>query len=211
MENLVTGNDEVDLRTFGELVLSNLAPNNPLENNLIAPITQALGNKTWYGEDLVPTRLQDLPAAEQFDETTDSISKWLGEKAGAIGLDISPYKINYVLDQYSGAVGDMLLPMITPEAERGNDTIAGNLIAPITDKFTTDSVMKNQNVSDFYDKKDELTMNAKASGATEEDALMNKYMNSINSELSELYAEKRKIQNSDLSNAEKYEAVREIQ
>jgi hypothetical protein len=206
MENLVTGDDEVDLKTFGELVISNLAPNNPLENNLIAPITQALSNKTWYGDDLVPTRLQDLPSEEQYDETTDAVSKWLGEHT-----PISPYKWNYVLDQYSGAIGDVFLPMITPEAERGNDTLAGDLIAPITDKFTTDSAMKNQNISDFYDKKDELTTNAKASGATEEDVLMHKYMNSINSELSELYAEKRNIQNSDLSNAEKYEAVRDIQ
>ena len=206
MENLVTGNDDVDLDAFGELVLSNLAPSNPLENNLIAPISQAMKNTTWYGDDMVPTRLQDLPAEEQFDETTDSISKWLGEK-----LNISPYKINYVLDQYSGAIGDMLLPMITPEAERGNDTLLGNMIAPITDKFTTDSVMKNQNVSDFYDTKGKLNTNAKGSGATEEDVLMNKYMNSINDELSDLYAEKRKIQNSDLSNAEKYEAVRNIQ
>ena len=206
MDNLVTGDDEVDMGTFGELVLSNLAPNNPLENNLIAPITQALSNKTWYGEDLVPTRLQDLPTEEQYDETTDSVSKWLGEHT-----PLSPYKWNYLLDQYSGAIGDVFLPMITPEAERGNDTIAGDLIAPITDKFTTDGVLKNQNVSDFYDKKGELTTNAKASGATEEDVLMNKYMNSINSELSELYAKKREIQNSDLSNAEKYEAVRDIQ
>ena len=206
VENLVTGDDEVDLRTFGELVISNLAPNNPLENNLIAPITQALSNKTWYGDDLVPSRLQDLPTEEQYDETTDSISKWLGEHT-----PISPYKWNYLLDQYSGAIGDVFLPMITPEAERGNDTLAGDMIAPITDKFTTDGVMKNQNVSDFYDKKDELTTNAKASGATEEDVLMNQYMNSINSELSELYAKKREIQNSDLSNAEKYDAVRDIQ
>ena len=202
MENLMTGNDEVDLEAFGELVISNLAPSNPLENNLIAPITQALNNTTWYGDDLVPTRLQDLPAAEQFDETTDSISKWLGEK-----LNLSPYKINYVLDQYSGAVGDLFLPMLTPEAERGTYP----LIAPISDKFTTDSVMKNQNISDFYDKKGELTTNAKASGATAEDVLMNKYMNSINSELSELYAEKRKIQNTNMSDAEKYKAVRDIQ
>jgi hypothetical protein len=206
IDNLVTGNDEVDLSTFGELVISNLAPNNPLENNLIAPITQAIGNETWYGEDLVPTRLQDLPTEEQYDETTDSISKWLGEHT-----PISPYKWNYILDQYSGAIGDVFLPMITPEAERGDDTIGGNMIAPITDKFTTDGVMKNQNISDFYDKKDELTTNAKASGATDEDVLMNMYMNAINSELSELYAEKRKIQSSDLSNAEKYEAVRDIQ
>ena len=206
MENLVTGNDEVDFDAWAELFLNNLAPSNPLENNLIAPITQALSNKTWYGDDLVPTRLQDLPVAEQYDETTDSISKWLGEHT-----PISPYKWNYILDQYSGAIGDMFLPMLTPEAERGNNSLVGNMIAPITDKFTTDSVLKNQNVSDFYDTKDELTMNAKASGSTEEDVLMSKYMNSINAELSDLYKQKREIQNSSLSDAEKYEAVREIQ
>ena len=202
MENAVTGNDEVDLATFGELVINNLAPSNPLENNLLAPIAQAWSNKTWYGDDLVPTRLQDLPSAEQYDETTDSISKWLGERT-----PFSPYKINYVLDQYSGAVGDMLLPRLTLEAERGNNS----WIAPISDKFTTDSVMKNQNVSDFYDLKDELAVNANGSKATDEDVLKYKYINSVNAEMGKLYGEKREIQNSDLPDAEKYEAVREIQ
>ena len=202
MENLITGNDEVDIATFGELLISNLAPNNPLDNNIFAPIGQAWSNTTWYGDDLVPTRLQDLPAAEQYDETTDEISKWLGEK-----LNVSPYKLNYLLDQYSGGLGDTFLPMITPEAERGDNT----LLAPIADKFTTDSVMKNQNVSDFYTKKDELAMNAKMSNATDEDVLMSKYMNSVNSELSELYKQKREIQNSDLPDEEKYEAVRDVQ
>lgn len=204
--NALTGNDEVDLKNFLELAISNLAPTNPLESNIIAPISQALTNKTWYGEDLVPTRLQDLPAAEQFDESTDSISKWLGEK-----LDVSPYKLNYLLNQYSGGVGDVVLPMLTPEAESGDNSLVGNLIAPLRDKFTTDSVMKNQNVSDFYDTVDKLTANAKSSYATDEDILKSKYMNSVNAELSELYKQKREIQNSNLADAEKYEAVRDIQ
>ena len=206
MENLITGNDEADLEAFTELVISNLAPNNPLDNNIIAPIAQSMRNETWYGEDLVPTRLQDLPSAEQYDESTDSISRWLGEKTNT-----SPYKWNYLLDQYSGGVGDTFLPMLTPEAERGDDTLLGNLIAPWKDKFTTDAVMNNQNVSDFYTKKDELTVNANAAEATEEDVLMNKYLNSVSAEMSKLYAEKRKIQNSDLPDAEKYAAVRDVQ
>ena len=206
MENLITGNDEADLGTFAELAISNLAPNNPLDNNIIAPIAQAISNKTWYGEDLVPTRLQDLPAAEQYDESTDAISRWLGERT-----PFSPYKINYVLDQYSGGVGDTFLPMLTPEAESGDDTLVGNLLAPLKDKFTTDAVMNNQNVSDFYDKKDELAVNANAAEATEEDVLMSKYINSVNAEMSKLYAEKREIQNSDLPDAEKYAAVRDVQ
>ena len=206
MENLITGNDEVDLKRFGELLVSNLAPNNPLDNNILAPVSQVMSNTTWYGDDLVPTRLQDLPAAEQYDETTDSISKWLGEK-----LDVSPYKINYLLEQYTGGIGDTVLPMLTPAAERGDNSFAGNLLAPLKDKFTTDSVLKNQNVSDFYETKDELTTNAKASKATDEDVLRSKYMNSVNADLSELYAQKREIQNSNLPDSVKYDRVRDIQ
>ena len=206
MENAITGDDEVDLMSFVKLVVSNLAPNNPVEDNILAPIIQVSKNETWYGEDLVPTRLQDLPAAEQFDESTDAISKWLGEK-----LNFSPYKINYLLDQYSGGVGDTILPMLTPEAESGDNTLLGNMLAPWKSKFTTDSVMNNQNVADFYDVKDELTTNAKSSKATDEDVLMSKYMNAVNAELSDLYAQKREIQNSGLSAAEKYAQVRNIQ
>lgn len=202
MENLVTGNDEVDLMTFADLALSNLAPNNPLDNNILSPIVDVATNETWYGEDMIPSRLADLPAAEQYDESTDSISKWLGEK-----LNYSPVKINYLLDQYSGGIGDTFLPMITPEAERGDNT----LLAPIVDKFTTDSVMKNQNVSDFYTTKDELSVAANGRYATDEDVLKAKYMNSVNAELGELYALKREIQNGDLPDEDKYAEVRDIQ
>ena len=206
MKNLITGDDEADLDAFAELAVSNLAPNNPLENHLLAPVSQAMKNKAWHGGDIVPTRLQDLPAAEQYDESTDEISKWLGEK-----LDVSPYKVNYVLDQYSGAIGDVVLPMLTPEAERGNNRWWGNVAAPIADKFTTDSVMNNQNVSDFYSKKEELTTKANSSKATKEDEVRSKYMDNVNAELAKLYKEQREIQNGDLPNDEKYEAVRDVQ
>lgn len=206
MKNLVTGDDEVDLERFGQLLVENLAPNNPFENNVFAPVMDAFDNKTWYGDDLVPTRLQDLPAAEQYDETTDSISKWLGENT-----DTSPYKWNYLLDQYSGVFGDMLLPMLTPQAESGDNSLVGNMIAPLRDQFTTDSVLKNQNVSDFYDTVDELAKNANSRYATDEDILKYKYMNSVSADLRELYTQKREIQNSNLSDDEKYQAVRDIQ
>lgn len=204
--NALTGNDEADLESFVQLVITNLAPNNPVEDNILAPIIQVANNQTWYGDDLVPTRLQDLPNEEQFDESTDSLSVWLGEKTGA-----SPYKINYLLNQYSGAIGDSLLPMLTPEAESEKDTAIGKMTAPIRDAFTTDSVLKNQNVSDFYDKSDELTTNAKGRNATDEDVLANKYFNSVNAEIGELYGKKREIQNGNYSDSEKYYLVREIQ
>jgi hypothetical protein len=202
VKNALTGDDEVDLRNFLDIAFTNLAPNNPLDNNIIAAVVQAVSNRAWYGEDIVPTRLQDMPSAEQYDESTDAISKWLGEKT-----NVSPMKINYVLNQYGGGIADVALAYLTPEAERGGN----KLIAPLADKFTTDAVMNNQNVSDFYDTVDELTKNANSAKATDEDKLMSKYMNSVSGELSELYQQKREVQNSGLSDADKYAKVREIQ
>lgn len=203
VQNALTGDDEVDLQNFVELAVSNLAPNNPIDNNILAPIAQVWENKTWYGEDLVPTRLQDLPNAEQYDESTDAISKWLGET-----LNVSPYKINYLLNQYTGGVGDVVLPMLTPEAESGE---GGFLLAPLKDKFTTDSVLNNQNSTDFYNMSDELTKNANSKNATDEDILKNKYFNSVSDDIGELYKAKREVQNSDLPDKEKFNKAREIQ
>ena len=101
--------------------------------------------------------------------------------------------------------------MLTPEAESGDNSFLGNMIAPLKDMFTTDSVMNNQNVSDFYDLKDELAIVANGNDASDEDILMSKYLNSVSGELSKLYTQKREVQNSSLTDAEKYAKVREIQ
>lgn len=206
MDKLVTGDDSADFKTFLEVLTNNLAPNNPISNNVIAPLIQAGTNKTWYGGDLVPQRLQDLPSAEQYDESTDSISKAIGK-----AFNISPMKVNYVLDQYTGLVGDMILPALTPEVTNGSEGALGYAIAPLKDKFTTDGVMNKQVITDFYDKSEELTTNAKKSNATSEDVLKNKYLNSIKAEMNDLYKQKRELQNSNLPNKEKYAQVREVQ
>jgi hypothetical protein len=205
IDNMATGNDEADLKKFLDLLVTNLAPNNPIDNNVIAPIVQTINNKTWYGEDLVPQNLQDMPSAEQYDESTDKMSRAIGK-----ALNISPMKVNYLMDQYTGLVGDMILPMMTPEVT-SNSEGAGMLIAPLKDKFTTDGVMNKQVITDFYSKSEELTTNASKGNATSEDVLKNKYLNSVKSEMNALYKQKREIQNSDMSKSEKYDAVREVQ
>ena len=207
-QNLIDGANgkKIDLEGLADLIENNLLPSDPNESSLIAPIKQAINNETWYGGDLVPTRLQNLPNAEQYDETTDSISIWLGKK-----LNISPYKINYVLDQYAGAIGDYTLPYLTQAAESGSDSFTGKLLAPVKDKFTVDSNLKNQNISDFYSLSEELTKKSNSSTATDEDILKNKYINSVKSEISKLYAKKREIQSSSLKDSEKYNQSKEIQ
>ena len=190
---------------FFKNAYSQTGVSNPLTNNIFSPLIQAYGSENgeaWYGGDLVPSRLQDKPLAEQYDESTDEFSKWLGEK-----LNISPYKLNYVIDQYSGGIGDLILPTITEEASSD-----GSILAPLKDKFTANSTSDNKYVSDFYTTKEDLMIKANSSKATDEDILKYKFMNDINSEMNALYREKREVQNdSSLTKAEKYKKVQEIQ
>ena len=181
---------------FKDTVVNQIAPNNPLEDNILAPVIAVKNNKTWYGGDLVSSRLQKELPKNQYDETTDNLSKWLGAK-----LNVSPKKINYLLDQYSGGIGDILLPAITPQAKKN----------VIVDKFTADSVFKNKYPGKFYETLEKQTQIANDSFATDEDQLQLKYLNSVSKEMGDLYKEKRKIQMSNISNKEKTAKVREIQ
>lgn len=176
--------------------MDNLAPNNPIDNNIISPIIQTVTNTSWYGEDIVPSRLQDKPKEEQYDESTDKFSKWLGEK-----LKISPYKINYLLDQYGGGISDVVLPALTPQAENNM----------MEDKFTTDSVMKSKYPSDFFEKSNEINVKANSDKATDLDKVKGKYLTQISEEMNKLYKEKRKIQNSDVEDNIKKDKLKTVQ
>ena len=204
MANLITGNDEADLKTFLKLVSDNLAPNNPITNNVLAPFAQVAMNKAWHGDEIVSSSLQDLPEEEQYDESTDKFSIWLGEQIG-----VSPKKINYLLDQNLGGIGDVLLPMGTPKAESSTEN---KLLAPFVNKFTTNSTLNNQDITDFYDTSEDLTVKANSSKATDDDVLKNKYINSIKGEMNEFYKQKREIQADEtIPDTEKYEMVKDIQ
>ena len=191
----IKGQDD-SWKGFKDTVANQIAPNNPIEDNILAPIMQVKNNKTWYGSDLVSSRLKNELPKNQYDETTDEFSKWLGGK-----INVSPKKINYLIDQYSGGIGDVILPMFTPQAKQN----------VLKDKFTTDSVLKNKYVSKFYDTLEKQTQIVNDPLSTDEDEIQLKYLNNTSKEMGDLYKEKRNIQMSKISNKEKTEKVREIQ
>ena len=202
--------EEDAFKGYGKNVMDQVGPTNPLKENILSPISQAYlsgeNGEAWYGGELVPKRLQDKPAGEQFDESTDELSKFLGSKLG-----ISPYKLNYVIDQYSGGIGDIVLPMMTKETTNDSKGV-GTILAPIKDKFAVNSTMDNKYSGEFFDLNDEMKKKANSSTATDEDKIKSKYLQSVSSDLGKLYAEKREIQNdSSLSKEEKYEKIKEIQ
>lgn len=205
------GEKDIEKTVTGSIggILNNLAPNNPMADNLADPMLQAKNNKAWYGGEIEGSRLQLLPIAERTDEKTDELSNKISNllqsndltKYIADKLGISPKKINYVIDQYSGGLGDVLLPMATPYAET-------NILE---DKFTTSSILKNKNVEAFYTALENAELSNNSEYATDIDKLEYKYLSGISKDVGELYGEKREIQNSKLSDKEKKEQTKEIQ
>ena len=194
-----------------KVIENNLAPNSLVESSIFAGLIQTFTNTSWYGEDIVPTRLQKEEAKDQYDETTDAFSIWLGQTFG-----ISPYKANYLIDQSTGFLGDMILPLLTEQAETPIDAPIGEaFLGQFYKDYTTDSTMKNQNVTDIFELTDEgsdLYVDSHKSDAQAEDILKYKYLSSATSEMNEYYKEKRIVQNdSSLTNSEKTEALRLIQ
>lgn len=191
--------ENVDILATLNTMGNQVAPANPLTSNIASALvdSQLLNpespGRTWYGGDIENQRLQSYAPGQRYDSSTDVFSKAVG---GALG--ISPKKLNYVLDQYTGVVGDFLLPALTPQAERGMFAKA----------FTTDVVSNNRVSGDFFDEADELTY-AK-NGGDETAAVVSRFWSKQQSACSDLWKEIREVEASELSNKEKRQKTREL-
>lgn len=191
--------EDVDLIATINTMGNQVAPANPLTSNIASALFEAQlfdpssPGRTWYGGDIENQRLQSYAPGQRYDSSTDVFSKAVG---GALG--ISPKKLNYVLDQYSGVVGDFLLPLLTPQAERGMFSKA----------FTVDAVTSNRLSGDFYDESDALTY-AKNDGDGAA-AVVSRFWSKQQSACSDLYKQIREVEASDLSDREKHRKTREL-
>lgn len=191
--------EDVDILATLNTMGNQVAPANPLTSNIASALvdSQLLNpespGRTWYGGDIENQRLQSYAPGQRYDSSTDVFSKAVG---GALG--ISPKKLNYVLDQYTGVVGDFLLPALTPQAERGMFAKA----------FTTDVVSSNRVSGDFFDEADQL-MYAK-NGGDETAAVVSRFWSKQQSACSDLWKEIREVEASKLSDKEKRQKTREL-
>ncbi|MBQ8894001.1 MAG: hypothetical protein IJ043_06280 [Clostridia bacterium] len=156
-----------------------IAPTNPLTSNIFSPLVNVAMNKTWYGGDIESDRLQDYAPEERYDAKTDAFSKWLGSVIKA-----SPKKINYILDSYTGVLGDALLPAMSVAAEENFFTKA----------FVIDANYSNRLSGDFYDRLDRLTWNKNGKDAEMADHVLYRFWNARAGELSEINKEIRAIE-----------------
>lgn len=196
--------EQIDILDTLNTAISQTAPSNPLENNILQAWMDAdlldkdSPGKTWYGSDIESQRLQNYAPGERYDQSTDKLSKFLGQATG-----LSPAKINYLLDQYTGVVGDILLPMITPS----DTSIPG--LAPVVSAFTLDTAYSNRTSGDFYETLDQLTYAKNKEDANGYETVVYRFFNKQAVAVGEINAAIREIEADEaLSDAEKRELSR---
>lgn len=179
---------------WGQSVLDMVSPVENFSRNLFSPFSDMATNRTWYGTAIESQKFDNVEPKDRYDESTSSLAIALGKV-----FNYSPKKIHYLIDQYTGIIGDIVLPLTTNKAERGI----------IESNFTIDPVLSNRYSDDFYDEL-ETSNYAKTSGDVIA-SLKVRYMNSVSKSISDMYQQKRDIANSDLSNGEKVKQTRIVQ
>lgn len=189
---------------YSSFAIEQIAPNNPLTNNIFAGITAMSTNKTWYGGDIVSSYMEEKPDYLQYDESTDAFSIWLGEitRHGKNGIEgLSPKKVNYLIDQYSGFIGDWLLPALSKKAD----------VPAVVKAFVVDSVRQNRLGSDFYDALDEAKQVKETELATAADDATYSYLYKQSKAASEITKQLKEIYNSgEKTRKEKMSKARDL-
>lgn len=197
--------EDVKFSDVFEVIKSNIAPTDIFNQNIATAWTQAkLTNPdnpgtTWYGGNIESDRLQNYRPEDRYDEKTDELSKAIGKL-----FKVSPKKVNYLLDQYTGVIGDLLLPLITPATKSSHWLLAAPQAA-----FTIDTTSTNKTTGKYYDLLDDLKYDANDGdiGA----GITRKYVSHAGDEVNDFYQQIRAIQNDkSLSDGEKNRIVRAL-
>lgn len=197
--------EDVKFSDVFEVIKSNIAPTDIFNQNIATAWTQAkLTNPdnpgtTWYGGNIESDRLQNYRPEDRYDEKTDELSKAIGKL-----FKVSPKKVNYLLDQYTGVIGDLLLPLITPATKSSHWLLAAPQAA-----FTIDTTSTNKTTGEYYDLLDDLKYDANDGdiGA----GITRKYVSHAGDEVNDYYQQIRAIQSDEsLSDGEKNRIVRAL-
>ena len=185
--------EDAELDGYLENVVSQVTPVENVSRTIFSPLFDVANNKTWYGGEIEGREFEDTAPKNRYDESTSSIAIALGKV-----FNYSPKKIHYLLDQYSGVVGDFVLPATSGKEHK--DFFSGN--------FTLDSVTNNKYSEKFYALYDK-TQYAETAG-DEAAAYRLKYLNRVKKSVRELNREIDEIRNGDGTNAEKLQEVRVV-
>lgn len=171
-------------------------------DTIFGPIANLGSNRNFAGAPIVPGYLSKLSPELQLDSKTSSIAKLAGEK-----LNYSPKKIDYLIKQYSGVIGQIGLPLLSP---------GGDIGSTLNQQVTADPVYSNDYSTAFYDYKNKLDQahidrNVKDYPEWYHDGLR-KQLGKISDSMGDIRKELRAVQSDNtLSNKDKREQLGVLQ
>ena len=189
--------DDFDVQGYLTSLKDNVTPVDSFSRNILSPFKDLATNTTWYGGEIEGRQFDNVRPSQRYDESTSSIAIAIAHMHPE-AWGVSPKKVHYLLDQYSGVIGDFLLPATTKKAEK--DYLSAN--------FLIDSTTNNKLSNDFYKLYDEAMYASEEGDMTAYYQL--RHLNDVKESVSKLYDQINEIQNSDLKNAEKLQQVRTL-
>ena len=102
----------------------------------------------YWGGLIVPTKARQYSPGNQYDLNSSGYAKAIGKQ-----FNISPYIVDYLVDSYSGIIGQTIHPL-TKEKKVSP-------LAPLTKKFINDPVYKSNTINKFYESLNKATQKAK--------------------------------------------------
>lgn len=109
---------------------------------IFSPINDVRRNAAWHGAPIEPEwyDLANVPQSQRYDERTSEIGKWIGK-----ALKVSPKMTDYLIQQYTGIAGQILLPIFT---ESKGVSAIGDIVAR---RLTADPIYTNDVLNSFYE------------------------------------------------------------
>lgn len=225
---------ESAFKGIGEQFMTNLAPSNPVTDNILKTVFIDLPtNRDFAGRSIVPERMEGLSPENQYDYTTSgagmAIAKGWNATLGRVAGKISPIQADYLIDSNLGFVGDAIIGATTdPKSpaelakemqENPVKTVLLPVFNTVKQKFTANPLYQSGVTDAFYDELDaaqraandkNLTENLDADIVTPEETYYSA-LNKSSGEISELRKQERTIlADKSLSAEEQEEKVRDI-
>ncbi|MDD3174566.1 MAG: hypothetical protein PHF63_13060, partial [Herbinix sp.] len=140
----------------------------PPMDTVFRPAIDVAKNKKWSGGKIVSTKLENLTKQNQYDDSTSRIGITLAKGISKVFPDwdiASPKNIDYLIDQYFGGLGDILLPLTTPNSYTPVEFIKR--------KFLADASYSNDAIDKFYELRDKTK---KSNNSYEKNGSVDKYV-----------------------------------
>ena len=149
-----TGDDFlVGMAALSDVIFDNLCTVN---STILDPVVSVMSNKNWYGSKIVPTYLESYDALNQYTEETPAPFVAGAEILSGLTFGkarISPMMLQYLAEQYTGYVGQAIIPAL-PSEKNKDGILTGMwnaLVATSRKRITSDPLKSNDVISAVYD------------------------------------------------------------